>query len=179
MRPRNSLLLAAVVALIVPAVPATSLQPRTLPELVREADQVVHGRVISARAVPDDTRIFTEYVVEVRAWAKTPGAEPSTITIRQPGGTWGDVTMTVVGAAHFAPGQELVLFTRDYGGRGHQQVVNLQQGALAVLPAASLAPGAPPGRTVPQAARLPGGGPEDLDTLLSLVRRLVAVGATP
>jgi hypothetical protein len=171
------LLLAALAAAALPfAAAATTIQLKDLPEMVSDAEQALQGRVLSARAVEQGTIIVTEYEIEVADWLK-PGrsGRPRTITIIQPGGTVGDVTMTVEGAAHFSPGDELILFTRDYGGQGRQQVVNLMQGALPVVTERP-APGssAPPRRRLPHASGFPGGAPEDLDAFKARVRELAA-----
>ena len=174
------LLLAALAAAALPlSAAATTIQLQDLSELVSGAEAVVQGRVLSAQAVEQGTIIVTEYQVEVSDWLKPgPQGSPRTIVIRQPGGTVGDVTMTVVGAAHFAVGEELILFTRDYGGLGHQQVENLSQGALWIA-TEPVPPGArsagPPRKSLPQAAGFPrGGAPADLEAFKARVRELVA-----
>lgn len=179
---RLLLVLAALVAALLPvAGSATTIQLHELPDMVEGAEQVVQGIVRSAVAVRQGSIIVTEYEIEVSDWLKAgPQGTPSTITIIQPGGTVGDVTMTVVGAAHFASGDEVILFTRDYGGLGRQQVENLSQGALPILTEpAPPGPGAAPRRRhVPQARAFPGGAPEDLEAFKARVRELAA-GRTP
>ena len=158
---------------------ATTIVLRTLPQIVAEADQALQGRVVEAHAVAEGQVIFTVYTLEVSDWMKTgPAGRASRIEIRQPGGTVDGVTMTVIGAAQFRVGDELVLLTKDYGREGHQQVANLMQGALPVVTEAGLVPGSAL-RRVPGIARFPDGGPEDLDALKARIRELASAGARP
>ena len=178
---RRHVLAALVAALLPVAGSATTIQLQELPAMVGSAEQVLHGTVTSARAVQQGTIIVTEYEIEVSDWLKPgPAGTPRTTTIIQPGGTIGDTTMTVVGAVHFTPGDEVILFTRDYGGLGRQQVVNLSQGALPIVtepapPGPGTQPGAaPPRRRLPQAATFPGGAPDAVDAFKARVRELAA-----
>lgn len=172
------LVLVSLLACAASSASATTIVLRTLPQIVAEADQVLQGRVVEARAVAEDAVIFTVYAIETSDWMKEGRAgRASRVEIRQPGGTVDGVTMTVIGAAHFRVGDELVLFTKDYGGQGHQQVANLMQGSLPVAADAGISAGGP--RRVPGIAGFPGGGPQDLDALKARIRELVATGARP
>lgn len=173
-------LLAAVLAFaaaLAPEAGATTIQLRSLPEMVSHADHVVQGRVINARAVEDHRgQIYTEYQIEVSDWLKAGQAEPQrSLVIRQLGGIIGDRGVYAEGIAHFQVGQEVLLFTKDYGGNGHVQVANASQGALLV--AEDDAPGRSgqaPGRRLRGASSFVGGAPESLDEFKAAVRALVA-----
>lgn len=129
---RTRVLLALALALAACSAAATTLVPRSLRVLSREADQVFAGRVLSASASWIDGAIWTTYELEVTDWIKEGrGGAPARTSVRQLGGQVGEERMVAIGIPQFAIGEELVLFTKDYGA-GWQSVHNHSQGALAV-----------------------------------------------
>ena len=107
-----------------------------LPELVRQADHIAIVDVTDVRSAWDSTgsRIFTTVdlkVVEVWKGGMDPAGKAAThITILQPGGTVGDISMTIAGLSAFAPGERAVVFLR--GTTARAQPVGMAQGKRAM-----------------------------------------------
>jgi hypothetical protein len=192
-----------------------------LSDLVQQAD---HIAVVDVKSVRSDwdakhERIYsTIELAVVDSWkssgatpatgGQTPGAlptvPPTTLTIVQPGGTVGDISMVVMGMARFTPGVRSLVFLRGQATRA--QVVGMSQGIhpltfeattqrwtvtppslaqLELVPRAS-APLAPAVRTPVSGAPLPGTTaarsrlnvrqPVALDDMKAEVLRLMAGG---
>lgn len=104
-----------------------------LPDLVKMADHIAVVDVSSVKSAWDDKheRIYSTIVLDVVDSWKAPttaGAteKPSAITIVQPGGTVGDLSMVVMGMGTFVPGARALVFLR--GTAAHAQVVGMTQG---------------------------------------------------
>jgi hypothetical protein len=91
---------------------ATVVVPLTLADQVAQADFVVRARVGSMHSqfVADRGTILTWTELEVTESIK--GQAPSTLVLRQMGGTADGMTMMVPGDAHLSAGDEVVLFLR-------------------------------------------------------------------
>ncbi|HVR64463.1 MAG TPA: hypothetical protein VMU50_21330 [Polyangia bacterium] len=112
------------------AVPARAslMVPLDLTELVRRSDHIAVADVVSVQAAWDakhERILSTIKLSVVEAWKGS--ATPATrITIVQPGGTVGDITMVVFGMSQFQPGERALLFLR--GTMGAAAVVGMTQG---------------------------------------------------
>lgn len=112
-----------------------------LPTLVQQADHIAVVEVGTTTAAWDarHERIYSTIELKVIENWKTPAtatgvstAAPSTgrLTIVQPGGTVGDIRMTVTGMGTFATGERSLVFLR--GPANHAQVVGMTQGKRAM-----------------------------------------------
>lgn len=102
-------------------------------QLAREADTVVHARVVESKSRWDDSRrhIVTESVLEVvEAWKGKTGRR---VTVLTRGGVVDDIDATVVGEAEFERGAEVVVFLHALGGGKRFRVAAMAQGKLDVL----------------------------------------------
>jgi hypothetical protein len=111
-----------------------------LPDLVQQADHIAVVDVKSVRSEWDakHERIYSTIELGVvDLWkssppsavgpgAATPTGAPTTLTIVQPGGTVGDISMVVMGMSRFVPGTRSLVFLR--GQAAHAQVVGMSQG---------------------------------------------------
>jgi hypothetical protein len=124
---KRSLLLAfaAVASLVgLPAATASLVRALDLPGLVAEADQIVVADVLSVEAAWDLQRraIHTTVSVGVRENWKGQSPGEGRITIRQLGGTVGEIEMKVHGMPRFEKGERSLLFLRG------SHVVGMAQG---------------------------------------------------
>ena len=116
-----------VVGLSAPA-RASLMVPLDLTELVRRSDHIAVADVVSVEAAWDarHERILSTIKLDVvEAW-KGSAAPATRITIVQPGGTVGDITMVVFGMSQFQPGERSLLFLR--GTMSSAAVVGMTQG---------------------------------------------------
>lgn len=161
-----------------PAARATLMQILDLPALVAAADRIVVADVHSVQAAWDrsHTSIYTTVKVSVREGWKGPSRPDESLTLRQIGGTVGDIEMTVHGMPRFSVGERALLFLH------RTQVVGMAQGkrSLRWEPTARrwLVRSADRSAAVALAPRgkLRGADPdpdEDLDSLRAKVRELV------
>jgi hypothetical protein len=97
-------------------------------ELTKRADHIAVADVISVQSAWDQShkKIFTTIELSVvESWKG--GAKPAShITVVQPGGTVGDIAMTVFGMSQFTPGERTLVFLR--GTTGAAGVVGMSQG---------------------------------------------------
>jgi hypothetical protein len=99
-----------------------------LPAMVEHADHVAVVDVASVSAAWDDKheRILTTIdLAVVEAW-KGPMTPASHVKVVQPGGTVGDIQMTVFGMSQFTPGERALVFLR--GTPQAASVVGMAQG---------------------------------------------------
>ena len=82
--------------------------------MVERADHVAVVDVASVSAAWDDQheRILTTIDLSVVETWKGPMTPASHVKIVQPGGTVGDIQMTVFGMSHFTPGERALVFLR-------------------------------------------------------------------
>lgn len=164
----------ALIAATVPAIAAAAaVVALDRAELVRRSDTIVHGRVLDVTAGATDgprtilTRVRVQVLAALKGW---PAAE---IAVVQRGGTLGPYTLLLPGGAHFAAGEEVVLFLRCAD--GPCGVVGLAQGKYGVT--VDRAKGRRVARRQLDHLAAPGGplaaeAPVDLEALLADVRRL-------
>jgi hypothetical protein len=102
--------------------------------LVERADTIAVVDVASVRAAWDARHERIETTVELTVVERWKGAvaPAARLVIAQPGGTVGDITMTVFGMPRFAPGERALVFL--HGPPGRAGVVGLAQGKRAMRP---------------------------------------------
>jgi hypothetical protein len=97
-------------------------------ELTKRADHIAVADVLSVQSAWDQShkKIFTTIELSVvESWKG--GAKPAShITVVQPGGTVGEISMTVFGMSQFTPGERTLVFLR--GTTGAAGVVGMSQG---------------------------------------------------
>jgi hypothetical protein len=165
---------------------ATTLRRMDLPDLVRDADRVVHARAVDKDVFwdPTGTQIQTDTTFEVIDEAK--GQGPKRLVVNMLGGQMGQVEMFAEGTPTFDVGDEVVLFTSPRPD-GKKNLVGFSQGYMKVFENASgqkYATGmVPMSVTVldtsgpqPRSVR-PVGGKIPLDALMDRVRQIAAQGA--
>jgi hypothetical protein len=132
MRPSHPLIamVAPVVALAMAAGQgqASLILALDLPTLVARADQISVVDVVSVKAAwnAEHDRILTTVDVAVVDCWKGAAAPASHVTVVQPGGTVGGLTMRIDGMPHFSPGERALLFLR--GSAERASVVGMAQG---------------------------------------------------
>jgi len=163
--PRLALAAAAAAAATGTLAPARAslLVALDMSAMVERADTVAVVDVASARAAWDarhERIVTTVELTVVESW-KGSAAPAARLVVAQPGGTVGDVTMTVLGMPRFSPGERALVFL--HGPADRAAVVGLAQGkrALRLDPAGGWIVGAPERagaafvRTAASAARVP------------------------
>jgi len=122
--------LVGVVAALSPA-RATTMVSMSLAQLAQASSDVVQARVVSQRSEwsAAHTQIVTITTLAVLQTLK--GDAPSTVQIRQLGGTVGNLTVSVPGEVAFRPQAEYILFLEPADGSNYQ-VVGMTQGAYPV-----------------------------------------------
>jgi hypothetical protein len=102
-------------------------------ELTKRADHIAVVDVLSVHSAWDQAhkKIYTSIELSVvESWKG--GTQPAQhITVVQPGGTVGDLSMTVFGMSRFTPGERTLVFLR--GKPGAAGVVGMAQGKLPML----------------------------------------------
>lgn len=109
---------------------ASTLVRLDLPQLVRQSDSIVQGRVVHVEAKWEQNLVFTYVYLDVEDPLK--GERLTTIVIRQVGGTIGALNMDVNGMPKFATGQQVLVFLKAHRDRTFQ-VVGMNQGRYEVI----------------------------------------------
>jgi len=112
---------------------ATSVQKLSLQELTKKSDSIVMARVDDAVASWDagHKEIYTYITLSVLQPVKgNKGA--TTITLRQLGGTVGNIASVVPGMPSFRKGEEVVVFLTQKDAAGYPWVMGLEQGKYSV-----------------------------------------------
>jgi hypothetical protein len=122
---RLSVVLAIISWLALDSLQASVLRFMSLAELTAEADRIVIAKVVATEAAwdPAHRKIFSTTTVDIEETWK--GSGSNRLRIVQPGGSVGDIEMTVYGMPRFAPGERSLLFLR---GADQFQVVGMAQG---------------------------------------------------
>jgi hypothetical protein len=118
---------AAAIVGIVPAAEASMLRSMSLAELVSQADDIVVAKVVSVSAAwdPAHRRILSTIEIDVEeAWKGSSASRH--LTIVQPGGSVGDIEMTVHGMPTFSVAERALLFLRRIAER--EVVVGMSEG---------------------------------------------------
>lgn len=110
---------------------ATTSQRLSLEQLAKEGDLVIRGHVqeMKGQEPSDRSAITTTVVISVEEQWK--GPKVSTVTLKQPGGTAGEITQRVMGVPQFSVGEELILFVKKQKD-GHYVTVGGQQGKFTI-----------------------------------------------
>jgi hypothetical protein len=122
------LALAALGLLTTSLASATTVEKMSLRDLAKKSDAIVLARVEDETARYDANKeIYTYVTLRVLEPVKGPKAD-AVITIRQLGGTVGDVASIVPGTPSFRQGEEVVVFLTKNDAAGYPWVMGLQQG---------------------------------------------------
>lgn len=107
---------------------ATLIMAMDLPAMVGHAERIAVVDVVSVTPAWNDRhdRIITSIELTVVDCWKGGLPAGAHLTLRQPGGTVGDITTSVDGMPRFSPGERTVVFLR--GAADRQTVVGLTQG---------------------------------------------------
>ncbi len=108
---------------------ASLLTTMSLRELVEASDRIVVAKVTSVKAAWDSSHRKILSTIEVDIEQTWKGEPTGRSIIVQPGGTIGDLEMSVGGMPRFAPGERALLFLH---GRVRPQVVGMSQGKRAL-----------------------------------------------
>ena len=126
------LLLFNLINLSVPSIGlAISVQRLSLEQLARQADLIVKGRIQDIRNQTSQDRSAITTVVVLPIEKQWKGPNVSMVTVRQPGGSAGEITQRVMGLPEFAVGEEVVLFLRKQAD-GRYATVGGKQGKFTV-----------------------------------------------
>ena len=109
-------------------VQASLVMALDLKELVGRSDHIVVSDVVSIQAAWDAKHEHIMSTIQlnvVEAW-KGPAKPATRLTVVQPGGTVGDITMVVFGLSQFKPGERSLIFLR--GKMEAASVVGMAQG---------------------------------------------------
>ncbi len=134
--------------------------PIDLPRVMQRSSLIVHGIVSGSEVKWVDRVIYTFHNLVVTETIR--GRAQSKIVLALPGGSLGNVRLTVPGAPSVGVGEEVVLFGRPFPGQSSFAPVGTFDGLVSVRPAVS---GGKP--TVS-----PRGAAQNLDAFLDEVREL-------
>lgn len=122
------------VALIAPAIHATTVVPPTFEQLVGQADYIVRAKVKSVtaewRSEGANRHIITKVELDVEEVIS--GNPPQPLVLEMLGGKVGDQEMKVEGAPHFNVGDEDILFVHG-NGKQYTPLVALMHGRYPIL----------------------------------------------
>jgi hypothetical protein len=92
---------------------ATVMVEVPLDDLVRSADTIVHGRVVSSRvrvAMQPGGTLEPQTVTTIRVLEWIAGEGGETVTLRELGGTWQGGTVRYEGTPEYRAGEEVIVF---------------------------------------------------------------------
>lgn len=120
--------------LAVPAAFAATVQKLTLQELTKKSDSIVRARVTDATSNWDANHkeIYTYYTFQILEPVKGRKGE-TTLTLREIGGTVGNIASVVPGMPGFSKGEEVILFLTPKDAAGYPWVMGLQQGKYTIV----------------------------------------------
>ncbi len=123
-------LAAAFLALTAPSAMAATVVKFDLTRLVSNADVIVVADVVDTEAAQGESgRVYTTITFRTQETLK--GQPGKTFSIRQVGGTAGDLSTFVPGMPHFEPKQQVFLFVSDFDTR--PVITGLSQGRFEVV----------------------------------------------
>jgi flavin-binding protein dodecin len=113
---------------------ATTVQKFTMQELSKKSDSIVMAKVEdqSSRQDAGNKEIYTYITLSVLESVKGAKGE-KTMTIRQLGGSVGNLISVVPGMPNFKNGEEVVLFLSAKDREGYPWVMGLQQGKYSIV----------------------------------------------
>lgn len=111
---------------------ATSIRELSLEEMVAEADQIVHARVLAVWEGYDErTRIpWTHYGLQIVEELK--GDRVTTLVVSEPAGRLGSVIVDIAGVPRYAVNEEVLVFLKRTPG-GFLRTLNLTEGKLRII----------------------------------------------
>jgi len=110
-----ALSLAAATCLLAPGIAlALTVENISLERMTRESHTIVYGTVLSSHAEWEGKNIYTYTTIQVRESLK--GARSASLTVKQLGGTVGDVGQEVSGTPRLRQGEDVVLFLIQWQG---------------------------------------------------------------
>ena len=124
-------LILSLVFLLPAVIHGTVLVPAEFREIVNGSDIIAYGRVTSTAVEWSDDRKHVDTLVTLQVGTYLKGGSGATIDFRVPGGTIGRYMNVMVGAPHFSPGDEVVIFLNARG-RERPSVFGLNQGVFRV-----------------------------------------------
>jgi hypothetical protein len=162
---------------------ATVLVPADLGELARDAQAIVHGRVVAVESQwAEGCRRSIETLVTLEVEDHLKGQFGPEVTFKVPGGQLGPYRTIMPGAPVFTEGEDVIVFLASRG-PSVPWLVGLGQGVYRVITSADgvrhVRPGVPASRAdVPQrVVRGAAGGALDLRAFETEVRTLASRGA--
>jgi hypothetical protein len=100
-----------------PTASASIVRALELSELAARADRIVVADVLSVASAWDAAHrnIHTTVALAIQESWKGEAPNPGRLTLRQLGGTVGEIEMSVLGAARFVPGERALFFLKGRG----------------------------------------------------------------
>jgi len=129
---RNSIGLAIMIAVLASPAVATTVAKMSLEQLVHRADLIVQGRVQSVHSQWDEQRRLVFTYASIRVDEPLKGERRQSVLIRQVGGSFGSIEMSVAGAPQFKNGQRLLVFLKRQDATTFQ-VVGMNQGLYRIV----------------------------------------------
>ncbi len=153
---------------------ATTIAPFTFDQLCEKAEAVYRVRCVGSRSAWDDARRTIYTITTLRVLDPVKG-EAREITLRLPGGTVNDTTLTVPDFPVFHDGDDKIIFLTGRDSAGYPWPVGMGQGIYTVFKDASLTkvalrPGLNPSPLAKPAAGEPAPEAVPLNDFLNLVR---------
>ena len=119
---------------LLPAAFGTSFFERPFPDTVKEAPVIVRGKVGAtysdwARSSDVSKRIYTFWELQVEEVLKgAAGGATHTLLMRELGGEKDGIGMQISGAAHFSPGEQVVVLLGDRNAEGSYDIWGMMMG---------------------------------------------------
>jgi hypothetical protein len=113
---------------------ATTVQKLSLQDLAKRSESIVMAKVSDVTSSWDagHKEIYTSISLQIVSPVKGRKGE-STVTLRQIGGTVGNIASIVPGMPRFTVGEEVVVFLTQKDASGYPWVMGLQQGKYSVV----------------------------------------------
>ena len=129
---RNPIGLALLIAVLASPALATTVAKLSLEQLVQRADLIVQGQVQSVYSQWDEQRRLVFTYVSIRVDEPLKGGQRESILIRQIGGKFGTIEMSVAGAPQFRSAERALLFLKRQDATTFQ-VVGMNQGLFRIV----------------------------------------------
>jgi hypothetical protein len=123
---------AALACMAAPPVAASVMEALDLPDLVREADEIVLGEVTRRASRWDGDRIVTDVTLNASECLKGQAPPGAPLVVTHLGGSVGSVGMRVEGMPQLEVGARALVFVRRGARSGRLRPVGLSQGVLRV-----------------------------------------------
>lgn len=108
-----------------------AVSPRlSLEGLVREADLIIAGRVLSVKSEASANHSVITTIVVLSVDDQWKGPKLSVVTLKQPGGSAKEITQRVTGFPRFSTEEEVLLFLKSEG--GYHTLLGGKQGKFAI-----------------------------------------------